>query len=79
MGVKDEHISANQLRRTGLSKSDDRVAVFDREWEIAAHVRRAHALELGGRHTADENQGFGSAAERTPQRTDTDFPSARGD
>jgi hypothetical protein len=52
MRVQREDEAFPPFQGAGFDLADHRVAVFDRKRELAAHVRRAHAVILLGRNPA---------------------------
>ena len=62
-GCKRKDHAPGELGGPGFDLADDRVAVFHRERELAAHVRPAHARILALRHAAGEHQRLGAAAD----------------
>ncbi len=68
MRMQREHDAVAKLAGAGFDPADDGITVFDREWERAAHERRAHALELAFGHFSGEHQALGAAAERAVER-----------
>ena len=62
--MQREDRPAHQIRRPVLDGADRRVAVLHRKGKRARHERRAHALELRGRHATVGHQRFGAAADR---------------
>jgi hypothetical protein len=65
MRMEGKYRATEKVRRPGLDRANNGVAVFYRKREAAAHERGAHALEFAFGHTSAQNERLGATADRT--------------
>src|SRR4051794_41981268 len=74
MRMQRKHHPANQVGGALLDPAHDRIAVLHREWERAAHERRAHPFVLARRNAPGENQPLRAAADRAEEGPHAHLP-----